>query len=233
MRPYPSDSVQGQIGEAWWEETRDPKLRRGSLIWAWVPYIVEVPTEICPIARVDGKDHQHVEIRACQFHRANKPEKPELPVAALYTHDDERWLAYKAKERPAIVLADLCEPLTAPQGGYKPHYQPTIAVAPCFGIGAGTRASFDDELVKRCRRAQYPQYIWDQLPLDTATEASIIRLDQQMPIGRSLNNYRLAGWRMTAKAVEILDDWVTWFRTGKLIEDADLQVLNAMFALEA
>jgi hypothetical protein len=38
---------------------------------------------------------------------------------------------------------------------------------------------------------------------------------------------------MTTKAVEILDDWVTWFRTGKLIEDADLHVLNALFALEA
>lgn len=230
---YPDDCVQAYVeGGVWWEKATSTSLSRGRLIWTWITYITEVPTEIVPIARADGLAHDHIKIRATQFHRANKPRTPDVPVAALHCKPGERWIAFKAKERPAIVVHDPYEPVdrkTLAQGYYKPHVAPTLIVAPSFGNDAAGRASFPSEIVAPCRRGRYPQYIWDMLPLGGPSQ-SIIRLDQMRPIGRSVNNYRLTEWQLSKEALLVFDSWMEWFQTGMLDEDSDLYTIQQMLA---
>ena len=222
---YPPDCVQAHVtGGVWWEKTTSKSISRGRLIWAWIPYITEVPTEIVPVARADGLTHGHVTIRAMNFHRANKSETPQIPVAALQCKPGERWIAFRAKERPAIVVHDPYEPVdrnALMPGYYKPHVAPTLMVAPSFGNDSEGRASFPPEITVHCRRGFYSQYIWDMLPLGGTSE-SIIRLDQIRPIGRNASNYRLTDWQLSMEALVVLDSWMEWLQTGMLDEDSDL-----------
>ena len=85
----------------------------------------------------------------------------------------------------------------------------------------GTRGGFRAEFVNRIRRCEYPQYLWDKLPLEGTSE-SILRLDHLQPIGRHPNAYEHTSHCLGAPAVRILDDWLTWLLTGTLPPDGDL-----------
>ena len=99
---------------------------------------------------------------------------------------------------------------------------PTILVAPYYGADpGGTRGGFRAEFVNRIRRCEYPQYLWDKLPLEGTSE-SILRLDHLQPIGRHPNAYEHTSHCLGAPAVRILDDWLTWLLTGTLPPDGDL-----------
>jgi hypothetical protein len=62
----------------------------------------------------------------------------------------------------------------------KPKWQtaPPVLVAPYYGVDeGGKRAGFKSEFVSRIRRCDYPQFMWDKLPIRGNTIESILRLD--------------------------------------------------------
>jgi len=83
--------------------------------------------------------------------------------------------------------------------------------------------------VERIRRAEYPQYIWDQLPLQGGTE-SILRLDHLFPIGADPAAYRLENHRLSDEALVLLDEWVTWLLTDGLPSDGTLAMIRTEFS---
>ena len=53
----------------------------------------------------------------------------------------------------------------------------TVLVAPYYGITGGTkRGGFNPEFVDRVRRAEYPEYVWDRLPIGGSTDESLLML---------------------------------------------------------
>lgn len=73
----------------------------------------------------------------------------------------------------------------------------------------------------RIRHAEYPQYVWDKLPLPGAEE-SVLQLDQIFPVGEDPAGYELKEYRLGDDALVLLDEWILWLFTGSLPEQSIL-----------
>ncbi|MCP4658719.1 MAG: hypothetical protein GY856_25185, partial [bacterium] len=82
------------------------------------------------------------------------------------------------------------------------------------------------EFVQRIRRAKYPQYAWDSLPIAGVPE-SILRFDHIQPLGENAQAMEVTPYRLTTDAAEIVEEWLSWFRTGELNEDGVLAYFRA------
>lgn len=76
-------------------------------------------------------------------------------------------------------------------------------------------------MAARIRRAEYPQYIMDRLPLK-GPEESILRLDQIFPIGQDKGGYSVTEHCLSGEALEIMDDWMLWLMSGRVTKDGPL-----------
>lgn len=222
MKTYPLDSVQN-IVSFWWVEDDKAELKRGSLIYAFLPHVDQVPHTLIPVGRKDPIQHKEALIRIEPLHIKKGHPKPTLPVAALPLYERELWTVYRAKKRPCLVLGteqrqvdtdlrkDMPKSLTSP----------TLLVAPYYGADKdGTRSGYHPELVERIRHAEYPQFFWDKLPLQGPKE-SILRFDHIQPVGLHYDSYEHSGYRLSDDAVElIIDDWLTWVFYGGLPDDS-------------
>jgi hypothetical protein len=98
-----------------------------------------------------------------------------------------------------------------------------LLIAPYYGADqSGKRAGFSPEFTTRIQRGEYPQYLWDQLPLDTDTSESILRLDHIQPVGRNAATCKLTEWRLSAQALDLLGSWTSWLLTGEMPKDCTL-----------
>jgi hypothetical protein len=103
----------------------------------------------------------------------------------------------------------------------------TVLVAPYFGItGGATRGGFNQVFVERIQRAEYPEYVWDLLPIGGSPDGSVLMLKQLQPIGRHYNAYELTPFRLSADALAVMDDWVAWLLTGNLKPDGVLAMFR-------
>ena len=216
---YPDNSVQGYY-DPWWVESKDKTYSRGQLIYSFVPHVSQVPSRMVPEGRTDPEKHDRANYRIEPLHIGKKNDRSSLPVAAMGLNHNEIACVYKAKRRPMILLGiggpevDKVHKIGAP----KWQVLPTILAAPFYGADQdGTRAGFKPELVERIKRSEYPQYMWDMLPIGGAKE-SILRLDQLQPIGRHHGSIEFSGFCLSDKALEILDDWLDWVVSGVLRE---------------
>ncbi len=221
---FRTDSVQ-YIVNSWWEESSCDKLKKGSLIYAFVPHVDQVPITLTPKGRKEAKQHDNAIIYITPLRIKDRRPKENLPVAALSLNEGELWTAYRAKKRPCLVLGtkqpkvddelrrDMPKKLTSP----------TILVAPYYGADKdGKRAGFNPQLVERIRHAEYPQFLLDQLPIGGPKE-SILRFDHIQPIGLHYYAYENSGYSLSDEAVElILDDWLKWLFFGGLPSDSIL-----------
>jgi hypothetical protein len=110
------------------------------------------------------------------------------------------------------------------RSGQATRYQtaPTLLVAPYYGAEqSGTRGGFTPEFVKRIRHCEYPQYLWDVLPIGGSSE-SILRLDHVQPISRLANSYEILPYRLSEEAMEIVDTHLAWLLTGNLAVESIL-----------
>jgi len=215
---YPTDSIQRDVSP-WWEECAQKKLKRGCLVFAFVPHVEQIPNTLTPIGRKDATSHERAIISISPL-RINEPKSREdLPVAALTLFDKEIWTAYKAKKRPCLVLG--AEQPKVPDsirtGMPKTMTSPTALVAPYYGVDKdGTRSGYNPELVERIRHAEYPQFFWDQLPIKGPKE-SLLRFDHIQPIGTHYHAYEYSGYALSDDAMElVIDDWLTWVFYGGL-----------------
>lgn len=224
---YPDDSVQGFVDE-WWTKSTDKEVGRGRLIRALVLYPDQKPYRVTPEGRGDNPaDHTHARLKVEPFSFDSAPRGDGLPVAGLPLRKGESFIASRGKVRPCVVLStggpQVEKYLRLGSAGWQSAA--TMLVAPFYGADQdGSRGGWNPEFVERIRRAEYPQYMWDKLPLGGSTE-SILRLDHIFPIGRDPAAYRLTDFALSPKAMRLLDDWLDWLLVGSVDAGSDLAFL--------
>lgn len=221
---FPTDSVQSIVA-SWWDKSDKKEVKKGSLIYAFVPHVDQVPITLIPQGRKEAEQHDKAILNVTPLRINDHRPKEALPVAALSLNEGELWTAYRAKKRPCLVIGikqpevnnalrrDMPKKLTSP----------TLLVAPYYGADKdGKRAGYNQKLVERIRHAVYPQFLLDQLPIGGPKE-SILRFDHIQPIGFHHYAYEHSGFCLSDEAIEnILDDWLQWLFYGGLPPDSIL-----------
>jgi len=101
-------------------------------------------------------------------------------------------------------------------------------------FGFRFRGGWRPEFVERIRRAEYPQYLWDALPLQSSTTTeSILRLDHIQPIGRIATTHEWTPHCLSEDAVKILDEWIDWLMTGMILKDGLLDTARQFLVQES
>lgn len=239
---FPDDSIQTLcVSENWWESVDGNSIQRGSLIWAYVAYPDQEPLVIEPTGRKSPREHggAHVEIKKLKI--SERRPFLDLPTAALSLDKKECWAGYRAKKRPCLVLG--CQPFSTglPVSREKmmaKHLRKTtILVAPYYGGDQdGTRGGFPEEFVENIRHARCSQLFFDQLPTDSKINTSILRFDHMQTIGAHYNSYELSKYKLSDKALGLIDEWIGWYMKGALNADGEIvefQELIKEFILEA
>ena len=224
VRMYPDDCLQSIISnpEEWWIENREKKLIRGALVFAFVPHFDQMPYGFVPIGRNDATEHSEARIKVSPLKVDQPLKQTDLPVAAMPRHRGEVWAAYRAKVRPCLVLGSIDKPSVDKKltRGMPNHLSaPTIIVAPHYGADKdGTRAGYNQEFVERIRHCEYPQFVWNPLPLKGGPNESILRLDQMQPIGSHHHSFRVTEFQLCEDAVDVLDELIQWNLWGGVPE---------------
>ena len=220
---YPDDSVQNLCGQ-WWEETDEPRLEYGRLVKAFLPHVDQQPSVLVAQGRTDPEAHREADFEIQPLRGNTPPPEAYLPVAGLPTYPGEVRIIQRAKKRPALVLsasgAEIESRLKTGSARYLTNR--SVLVAPYYGADrSGKRGGWKTEFVQRIRRAEYPQYAWDALPIGGVSE-SILRLDHVQPLGESAQAMEVTPYRLTADAAVVVEEWLSWFRTGELSGDGVL-----------
>ena len=219
---YPEDCVQSIIQpDPWWISNTDKVLCRGALILAFIPHVDQVPYTFEPVARTEATQHDGAIIRVTPL-RINQPlKKTELPVAAMPLHSGEVWAAYRAKKRPCLIIGAtfprVAQSLTRGMAGHSTA--PTVLAAPYYGAAQdGRRSGYKPDFVERIRHCEYPQFLWDKLPI-AGPEESILRFDHLQPVGTHHNSYELSQYKLSDDALGIVDDLFQWMVWGGVPEN--------------
>lgn len=210
---YPDDCVQTFVEPTWWEKDASKDLRRGRLVWAFIPISNQVPIKLTVTGRTEPTEHNSALVKLEPLRISERQRKTPLPVAALPQYDNEERGVYRVKRRPAIIVSAGSEevPRQVILGKSKSHTAPMILVAPSFGCDEGQkREGYSQAFVDLVRRCNFPQFFWDKIPLSGANE-SIIRLDQIQPIGRHHDAVEATEYCLSREALEVLDDWLYWY----------------------
>jgi len=219
---YPEDSIQNMIG-AWWVEDSSFEFRRGRLIKAFLPHVDQIPKQLTVVGRVEATNHTHANFKIEPLRMKQPPRKPGLPVAALPAFENEVNAIYRAKKRPALIVSEGGAEVEKQLTLGKPKWQtaPTVLVAPYYGVTeGGARAGFRPEFVRRVRRCEYSQFMWDRLPIGGSTTESILRLDHIQPVGRHHEAMEFTPYRLSEDALDILDEWLSWLISGDFSDDS-------------
>ena len=219
---FPTDSIQS-IVSSWWNECDTNVLKKGTLIYAFVPHVDQIPNTLIPIGRKEAEQHHEATLQVSPLRINDSRPKESLPVAALLLNEGELWTAYRAKKRPCLVIGNELPLVDNSLRRDMPKIltSPTILVAPYYGADKdGKRAGYNPELVKRIQHAEYPQFMLDFLPIG-GPKQSILRFDHIQPIGLHYFAYEHSGHCLSEEAVElILDDWLIWVLYGGLPPDS-------------
>lgn len=219
---FPTDSVQNTV-TTWWEKDPSIELKRGSLIYAFVPHVDQIPNTLKPQGRKEAREHDKAVIEIAPLRINDRRPREALPVAALSVHDGELWTAYRAKKRPCLVIGTK-QPMVDDRDRRdmpKNLTSPTILIAPYYGADKdGRRNGYNPPLVDRIRHAEYPQFMVDCLPISGPKE-SVLRLDHIQPVGFHYHAYEHSGYCLSDEAVELIfNDWLQWLFYGGLPEDS-------------
>ena len=226
---YADDTIQAYF-LPWWIEDKKHDYRRGRLIYALLPHVHQVPFTLIPSGRgEDPTNHTKIRYTMKELKLLEREDLPTLPAAALTIPEGEKILAFRGKIRPALIISSGGEAISQNLIQGKPKWQtaPTILVVPYYGVeGREKRAGFSKEFVERVKKAEYPNFYWDTLPIrGHETEGSICRLDHIFPLGKHHDSVKFTEYCLGEKAMEIIDQWLRW-----LIEDiepsGDLQYLR-------
>jgi hypothetical protein len=220
---YPDDCVQSIIQPAdWWVRNEDRGLCRGALIFAFVPHVDQVPYTMEPVGRTQADQHDSANLRVTPLTIRQPRRGTDLPVAAMPLNAGELWTAYRAKKRPCLVIGSQSPVVHRAliRGMAKHATAPTVLAAPYYGIDRdGKRAGYKPAFVERVRHCEYPQFLWDCLPISGPKE-SLLRLDHLQPIGTHHNSYELSEFRLSDQAMEVVDELAQWLIMGGVEEDS-------------
>lgn len=194
-----------------------------------MPHVDQQPVTLIPVARSEPTEHQAATVRLEPLRVSAPRRAPQLPVAALPEFTGEVRTVYRAKVRPVVVLGTGGPEVDQAfrRGAARWQTAPTLLVAPFYGVDSGsTRGGWREPFVERIRRCEYPQYVWDRLPLPGATE-SILRMDHIQPIGRHHDAYEWTPYRLSEDAISLLDEWLVWLFTDQIPTDGVLADIRA------
>ena len=227
---FPEDCLQ-YLASPWWTKTDSPRPARGRLVWVFVPHVDQHPMVLVPTGRENSRSHERAAFSVEPLTIRDPPRGSRLPVAGLPTYPGEVRALYRAKKRPALVLSpggpDLPRNLRVGSARYQTN--PTMLVAPYYGADQGGKTGgWKVDLVDRIRRCEYPQYLWDQLPLG-GRKVSILRLDQIQPVGRHGESFELTEYCLGEDALRFVDEWLGWLFTGTLEEEGLLLEVRREF----
>ncbi len=226
---YPEDSIQYALGTDWWLPSDNKIIKRGMLLWCFVPHFDQTPYMFEPVGRSDPEKHDSAEVNVTPL-RVNAPlTQVNLPVAAMPLYRGEVWAAYRAKKRPCVVLGSGSQSVERQltRGTPKSHTAPTLIVAPYFGADQnGVRAGYTEAFIERVRHCEYPQFFWDMLPVNGANE-SILRLDQIQPIGAHHSSYDITGYELSPDALSVLDEMYQWLIHGGVEDDSCIAIYRS------
>lgn len=233
---YPDDSVQGVLHPTpWWTTDENLTLKRGRLIWAFVPHVSQEPTQLFIQGRAaDPTNHKKAlfELRPLRIDHTPTA-TADLPVAAVPSYSGEVLAVYRAKKRPAIVLSTggTVVPGTLRAGSARWQSAPSLLVIPYYGaMPEGTRSGWPADFIRRIQLCEFPQYLLDWLPISRSGEPSVLRLDHIQPVGLHYNSYELTPWVLSDPALEVLDDWLLWLQTGLVPKDGILCMSQEEFS---
>lgn len=225
---YPDDCVQTLVEPTWWEKNTSKDLRRGRLVWAFIPISDQVPIKLTVTGRSEPTEHNSALVKLEPLRIGERQRKTPLPVAALPQYANEERGVYRVKRRPGIIVADGSQevPKQVTLGKAKRHTAPMTLVAPSFGCDEGKgRDGYSQAFIDLVRRCNFPQFFWDKLPLPGASE-SIIRFDQIQPIGRHHDAIEATDYCLSREALEVIDDWLYWYIYRITPEDGVLALIK-------
>lgn len=221
MNNFPELSIQSLFTN-WWVE--DNRLRRGSLIEAFIPHVDQIPYQFEPIGRKIATQHDIADVEVKELRVGQKIRHVALPVSGMpRTHRGEYWSAFRSKVRPCIVIGTSMDevPTGLTIGMPNANTAHTIIVAPFYGINNGTRAGFNPAFVERVRFLEYRQFFYDQLPHATGIP-SILRLDHIMPVGAHSKSYKHLGYGLSEEATQVLEDLLKWNFLDGVSHDSEI-----------
>ena len=220
---YPKDCVQSILSNSdWWEKNEDRKLCRGAIVIAFALHFDQTPLTFEPIGRADAERHDEAKIKVGPLKVDQPLKKTNLPVAAMPQHGSEVWVANRAKRRPCLVVGSASKSVNSGLTKGMPNNStaPTIHVAPYYGVDRdGTRVGYKPEFVERVRHCEYPQFLWDCLPIKGPKE-SILRLDHIQPIGAHYHSYKVSEYKLSEDALMIVDELITNLVWGGVDEES-------------
>jgi hypothetical protein len=229
---YPDGSLQKFFDDhCWWEKSTDKIPSPGRLIWAFVPHVDLIPQSFIPTGRAEDEASNHgkasYELAALRI--TSHHQRTSLPAAILPCYPGEGYTVHRSKKRPALILStggvDVPRQL---RSSMKPswHTSPTMTVAPYYGVLKKGISQWYEPFVKRIKKCEYPQYIWDTLPISSDTESSILRLDHMQPVGFHHDSYELTDYILKPTVVSLLNEWLDWLLTGTVDEDSILNMIR-------
>jgi len=228
-----SKPILHELVEPWWTTCDPHPLQRGQLIQAFVPHVGLTPYVLHPEGRSSATDHTRALFTVKPLRiRDDRRRGSQLPVAALPMRAGEVWAAYRAKVRWCLVVSvggtDVDKSLR-PSSSPKWQSAPTILVAPYYGAPqSGDRAGWHGPFLERIRACEYPQFLIDSLPLRGKRIESVLRLDHLQPIGRHHDSFTPTEHRLSEDAMDMVDEWLEWLRTGVLAKGATLHAVRSI-----
>ncbi|KAB1440341.1 hypothetical protein [Pseudodesulfovibrio senegalensis] len=229
----PEDCMHSHV-DPWWVEADSNVPEPGRLLWVYVPHVGQEPMALVPTGRADDA-RQHA-LADCKIMPANHEEvfqRSKLPVAGLPCYDREMLSVYRAKRRPALVLAAPHVPLDREEFKGKPSYMTaaTYMIAPYYGVeeGTGKRAGYPATFMERVRHGEYPQFFWDSLPVGNEDE-SILRLDQIYPLSTMFRAFELTDFKLSEAALAVIQEWMEWHFFTEVRVDGLVQYFHETFA---
>ncbi|MBU0990942.1 MAG: hypothetical protein KJ737_00495 [Proteobacteria bacterium] len=223
---YPDVSPQNLI-EPWWIEHSDDDFKPGKLIWAFLPHVEQIPYTLEPIGRDEPTEHTTGKVQIKRFEISSPPIKKNLPLAAMPVFKNEMFCAYRTKKRPAIIISKggtfIEKALTKNKSKWRTDR--TVLVVPSYSV----RDAFSPEFCERVQRCEYPQFLWDYLPLGGTDKGSIIRFDHLQPVGRSPKSVEFTKYCLSEKAMTFIMEWISWLISGYLDEKSEFCKTRSFF----
>lgn len=229
---YPDESIQSAVG-TWWTETPDREVRRGRLVYGWVPHVDENPHALFVKGRdnQDPGDHRRAQCEVGILHASRDTKRSSLPVAGLPQHDGEEYMLLRAKCRPMLVVGHVHPRMPrGDRGQTRWQTAPTLLVAPYYGCKkTPKRVGWPEGFVDRIRCCEYPQYFLEYVPEGIE---SVLRFDHVCPIGAGSAALTPSQYCLSGDALAVIDDWLSWIFRGVLPGQGILAMAREQFMRE-
>lgn len=226
------ERIQDLIDGDWWVVNDSPDYCVGRLIFAYMPYVDQIPYVLLPEGRTaDPTNHSEAKFTITQL-RINTRSllSDSLPVAGLPLHNKEVYRVAKAKKRPAIIVAEGGFAIDQRSGAGMPKWQKgaTLVAAPFYGVDhSGNRGGFPINFVNRVCQCEYPQFFLDNLPID-GVEKSILFLNHMQALGKRIETLEWTRYCLSNNALVILADYISWFMYGEIEKGCALAEFKEM-----